>query len=45
MAQYNKNVTIETTLIDIHGNNVLPSIGEKDIYFPRKFHEDWINSF
>ena len=45
MTQYHYYVAIETILIDIHSNHVLLSIGEKNIYFPSKFHEYSINSF
>ena len=45
LTEYCKDVAIETTLIDIHSDNILVSVGEDNIYFPWKFHEDWLNNF
>ena len=40
LMEYCKDVAIETTLIDIHSDNVLLSVGEDHIYLSRKFHRD-----
>ena len=36
---------METILVDTHSNNTFVSEGEDNISFPRKFDEDWLNSF
>ena len=33
---------METTMVDIHGNNIIVSEGEDNISFPWRFDEDWI---
>ena len=45
LTEYCKYVAMETTLVDTHSNNTIGSEGEDNIYFPWKFHEDWLNSF
>ena len=36
-----KYVAIETTLVDIHSNNVCFIVGDENTHMSWKFHEDW----